>query len=159
MDTGGRGVLNATGLGGAFVFVLLIIIFRGGKKLVIEGLDGNQGQNEVDGSLDNRFSEAYWNQEMAKWTQKESKLNEILALQKQHGLSDDDLDAVLMEIWKSQNPGERSGPWQFRIGNMDWRLTVDWDVERVKQRIEARAIEGSGTEFKTTAVVENNDSE
>ncbi len=154
-EVGGRSMLTATGLGAACLFVLLIVFLRGGRKLLTDGLGGNQGRNQVAPELDNRFTDANYQSGLAEWMRKEKGFYEILAIQKQHGLTDDELNAVLKDFWVSQNEDATTFPWQGRIGNMDWRLNVDWNVEVVKKQIEERANAGRDTEHVTAEPAEN----
>ena len=70
------------------------------------------------------------------WVARESRLKEILAFHRAHGISDEDLIVVLKQVWTENHPGE-SPPWGLVLGNNPgwWRSTIDWDVELVKRRL------------------------
>ena len=72
------------------------------------------------------------------WFRREAQLKQILAFQQENGISDEDLDRVLKQIW-TETHEDKPVPWQrgITIGGDDnwWRIKVDWDVDRVKQRL------------------------
>ncbi len=70
------------------------------------------------------------------WAARESRLKEILAFQRARGIPNKQLDAVLKQVWTESHP-DKSPPWDLVLENSPdwWRITFDWDVEVVKQRL------------------------
>ena len=125
--------VTAAGLGGALVFVLAITAFRVGKKQLVERLS-HSPQESLEGDKTDRESETA-KQLFTDWVRRERALEEILVLQKRHGLSDEVLNQLLMHHWQSKFGNSQVAPWLLEIGSTDWRARVDWDVREVEMLI------------------------
>ncbi len=142
-ESSGASMFTAPGLGGAFVFILLILVLRGGKKVLVDGLDRNQAPDQIVLGRDVSFHDTVSKNALAEWMKNKQNLDDILDCQKQQNLSDDELNSLLKDFWTSQNKDASVFPWQIKFGDHDWRLNAGWDVNKLKRFIETR---GKGTQ-------------
>jgi hypothetical protein len=70
---------------------------------------------------------------------REQKFALIREMQQEANLSDEELDQLLKDQWKTAHPNEASLPWDAQFG--DWRLAVDWDIDALQVEIDKRNID------------------